>query len=269
MLQLVSHRKIVVEIRPIMSAKGPIVSEVTIDNDGESAGIHVRHGIAQSLVQPVLDSTNLDEVIVSAHSCAASLVRLGIAKSCNVVIDSNEPGKVSVILKPERLSRILAKTGTHIGASEGSMTATLSLRNMFGGGETLEANAGYGMETSVPLTSDEIYAADVGKTFQMHLSAPVMMDPDTKLELSAQNVSKDHTSTQSHVENAMGATLKYKLLNRVSGDHEIALDVSMREIANLHDKCSWGLVFYFSYSILHSILIILFSAVSDKMQDII
>lgn len=61
-------------------------------------------------------------------------------------VGSEEEGVDLVLLVKER-KRLWAKTGTEMGATGGNLNTSINFRNVFGGGETVEATAAYGVET--------------------------------------------------------------------------------------------------------------------------
>ncbi|KAJ3061652.1 hypothetical protein HK102_009032, partial [Quaeritorhiza haematococci] len=211
---------------------------------------HTRHSLLESLINPIQEATTLRDVFSTSQQVCRRLVRLGIVKDIKIVLDTppgggsrggNKPNVVDVVLEMEEVPRIFAKTGTHVGNYEGTMNATVMLRNVFGGGETLEANANYGVETSIPLheQSPEPFKSAAGSSFQCTYSKPIDADPDRKLEYTASKSTKNFSLFSSHEEKVNGVGVRYKALNTLLGNHEFSYDLSWRNVCNLAGDASW------------------------------
>lgn len=61
---------------------------------------------------------------------------------------------VDLVVKVKEKKRFWAKTGTELGTTGGNLNTSVNIRNVFGGGETVEASAAYGVETEAALNRD-------------------------------------------------------------------------------------------------------------------
>lgn len=84
---------------------------------------------------------------------------------------STTPTDIDIYLSVQEKSRLLLKTGTDLGNTEGSAYANLLLRNVFGGAELFNLNASAGTRTR------SSYAA----TFE----TPILSDPNLRLSFDA------------------------------------------------------------------------------------
>ncbi|KAJ1933252.1 hypothetical protein EC988_009181, partial [Linderina pennispora] len=109
---------------------------------------------------------------------------------------------------------------TGVGASdhEGTANVMARLNNMWGGGESLEANYARGTKT-------------LG-AFQGLLSVPVNADPLRKVELTVHQATLDHRPYSSCDEVRRSVGLAYKV-SRDRAQHELVYVAAWRELANL------------------------------------
>ncbi len=92
-----------------------------------------RPDLIERLIQPILASHSVQDVVHTSQAACDRLLRLGVVKHADVVFDSmndDEPGQVDIVLKFKETNRIWAKTGTEIGNYEGN-----AVRSCCGEGE--------------------------------------------------------------------------------------------------------------------------------------
>lgn len=81
-----------------------------------------RPDLIERLIQPILSSHSVQDVVQTSQAACDRLLRLGVVKHADVVFDSKaeDGGAVDVVLKFKETNRIWAKTGTEIGNYEGN-----------------------------------------------------------------------------------------------------------------------------------------------------
>ncbi|KAJ3127101.1 hypothetical protein HK098_006798 [Nowakowskiella sp. JEL0407] len=104
----------------------------------------------QNLSNNLYDTKSLADLFYSSQLHAGKLIRLGIFNNVSLHLDSNANADNNILLdvtvKVEEKSRFYAKTGTEFGNNDGSVVASLNLRNVFGNAEVLETNYSYGLD---------------------------------------------------------------------------------------------------------------------------
>ncbi|KAI0408521.1 outer membrane protein, OMP85 family [Xylaria palmicola] len=106
---------------------------------------------------------------------------------------STSPTDLDVSLKVREKSRLMLKTGTDLGNTEGSAYGTMLLRNVFGGAEFLSVNASAGTRTR------SAYSAE--------FSTPVNSNPNLRLSIDGL-ASSTHKPWASHEELLRGGGLR-------------------------------------------------------------
>jgi outer membrane protein insertion porin family len=102
-------------------------------------------------------------------------------------------GDLDLVLQAREKGWFFAKTSTEVGNGEATAGATVRVRNVFGGAETLEGNLSAGTKTR--------------RSFQGTLSAPLAeWDPTlrTNAVLSVFNLQRDNSSYSSSSEDSIG-----------------------------------------------------------------
>ncbi len=116
---------------------------------------YTRQSLFSACLDPVYRARTLGDVLGETQRLVNRLKRLGIFDEVHVMLDkskmpfevgSEDEGVDLVLLVKER-KRLWAKTGTEMGATGGNLNTSVNFRNAFGGGETVEATAAYGVET--------------------------------------------------------------------------------------------------------------------------
>ncbi|KAJ2232976.1 hypothetical protein IWW45_004550 [Coemansia sp. RSA 485] len=180
----------------------------------------IRSGFLSDLLQPVFDSKTIKEVVDETREAAGKLRALGIAKAVVVEMDkSNEKeDALDVHFHCKDGSRYIIKTGVDVGDSEGMASVTGRINNIWGGGESFEANYSRGSKTQA--------------AFQGTLSAPLDADPRKRLEATANQAILANRPYSSHDElrRALGMAYRQETLG---GMHELSYSLSWRDICNL------------------------------------
>ncbi|KAJ2395463.1 hypothetical protein GGI05_001570 [Coemansia sp. RSA 2603] len=184
----------------------------------------IRQGFLGSLLQPAFDAKTIKEAVDEAREAAGKLRALGIAKAVVVQMDKSEDSDaLDVHFHCQDGSRYIIKTGVDVGDSEGTASITGRLNNIWGGGESFEANYARGSKTQA--------------AFQGTLSIPVQADPRKKIDIAANQAIIDNRPYSSHDELRRTLSMAYRAEGR-SGSHEVLYSLSWRDICNLGTKAS-------------------------------
>lgn len=138
-------------------------------------------------------------------------------------IPSTTTTDIDIFLAVKEKSRIIFKTGTDLGNTEGSAYGNLLLRNIFGGAESLTFNAAAGTRTR------SSYAA----TFD----TPILSDPDLRLSLDGL-ASSTQKAWASHEEVLKGAGAKLRLATASGSQHEFGYTGMWRQVTALASNAS-------------------------------
>jgi outer membrane protein insertion porin family len=136
---------------------------------------------------------------------------------------STSPTDIDIYLSVREKSRVLLKTGTDLGNTEGSAYGNLLLRNVFGGAESFSLNASAGTRTR------SSYAA----TFD----TPILSDPNLRLSLDAL-ASSTQKPWASHEEVLKGAGTKFRWNMASSHQHEFGYSSVWRQVTALAANAS-------------------------------
>ncbi|KAJ3417405.1 hypothetical protein HDV05_004870 [Chytridiales sp. JEL 0842] len=204
---------------------------------------HTKPSLIEMYIAPLLKATTMGDIIAETQYATHQLQKLGIFKSVEVEFDTSETGGegfLDVNLKVKEVPRLFARTGTEIGSNEGSMNASLMIRNAMGGAETLQASLSYGVETTTPVYSNTPFNAQTGTSFQIIAGKPVNGDPDKRLEVHLSRSNQNMHLYSSHSKNLTGAAARFKFLNALGGFHELVYDASWREVNDISSTASWS-----------------------------
>ncbi|KAI8065722.1 surface antigen-domain-containing protein [Gongronella butleri] len=191
---------------------------------------HTRPGFLETATEEVLKSKTVADVINSSQTVAEKLVMLGIFDDVQILLDKASdhdplaaPDSINVVYQVKEKNRFMIKTGTEIGNNEGTMNGSLTIRNVFGGGETLDTVTSFGNRTS--------------QAFQFILSSPVRASPYTRVDVNAHHVLRNNKLYSSYEELSRGAGLRYKTMSKF-GYHELGYDCTWRSIDHVTPTAS-------------------------------
>lgn len=136
---------------------------------------------------------------------------------------STTPTDIDIYLSVREKSRLLLKTGTDLGNTEGSAYGNLLLRNVFGGAESFNLNASAGTRTR------SSYAA----TFE----TPILSDPNLRLSFDAV-ASSTQKPWASHEEVLKGAGAKLRWITPTGHRHEFGYTEMWRQVTALAGNAS-------------------------------
>uniref|UniRef100_A0A668ACX4 Sorting and assembly machinery component 50 homolog, like n=1 Tax=Myripristis murdjan TaxID=586833 RepID=A0A668ACX4_9TELE len=137
----------------ILENKDVVVQHVNIQGLGRTKEDLLGYEISE-----VFLAKNLIDVMKKAHLARQKLLRLGIFKDVEVLIDTSEgadalPNGLDVTFEVTEVKRLTGSYNTMVGNNEGSMVLGLKLPNMFGRAEKLTFQFSYGTkETSYGLS---------------------------------------------------------------------------------------------------------------------
>lgn len=133
------------------------------------------------------------------------------------------PTDLDVFLSVREKSRFVASSGTWAGSNDGSVYLNLLLRNLFGGGESLNANASYGTRTK--------------SAYSAGFDTPILSNPDLRWEIGGLQSATNKTWA-SHEERLRGGFTKLKWMSDAGHRHELGYTGMWRQISGLAEKAS-------------------------------
>ena len=136
---------------------------------------------------------------------------------------STTPTDVSVFFSAKERSRLTIKTGTEAGHSEGSAYGNVTLRNLFGGAETLNAHGSLGTRTR--------------SAYSVAYETPLSGNPDFRWELGGL-ASSTLKTWASHEEVLKGGVTKLKWASPGGQRHEFSYTGFWRQVTGLGSNAS-------------------------------
>ncbi|KAI0252927.1 surface antigen-domain-containing protein [Lactifluus subvellereus] len=193
---------------------------------------NTRRSFLASLVYPHLPQpASFESVLHATRHIGHYLAQTDIFQTVHARLEPSvdpaaRPGDVNVIFTTKERPRFFLKTSTEVGNSEGNASATCRLRNVFGGGETFEANVSLGTKTR--------------RSFHATFSAPITRTLDTHGELSVFALDRDNTSYMSATEILRGAraVIRHGAVGARAGQHEFGYEAALRHIGGLKPTAS-------------------------------
>lgn len=195
---------------------------------------NTRRSFLESIVYPHLSQhphSSFESVLRATRDIGHYLVQSDIFQVVHARLEpsadtTTKPGDVDVIFTTRERPRFFLKTSTEVGNSEGNASATSRIRNVFGGGETFEANVSFGTKTR--------------RSFHATFTAPVTRTFDTHGELSVFALDRDNTSYMSATETLRGAraVIRRGTLGAHAGQHEFGYEAALRHIGGLKPTAS-------------------------------
>ncbi|KAL9109932.1 MAG: hypothetical protein Q9227_005455 [Pyrenula ochraceoflavens] len=136
---------------------------------------------------------------------------------------STTPTDYDIYFGVKERGKIQLKTGTDLGNAEGSAYASLLLRNLFGGAESLNVNASIGTRTR--------------SAYQAAFETPVLSDALKRWEIGGVQ-SSTQKSWASHEEAIKGGFTKFKWATASGRVHEIGYNGYWRRVTGLAANAS-------------------------------
>lgn len=130
---------------------------------------------------------------------------------------------LSVLLTVVEKSRLLLKTGTDLGNTEGTGYVNGTYRNVFGGAESLNASASIGTRTR--------------SAYEINFQSPIAANPDIIAEVGGYASSRSHHHYASHEEALKGGRVGVKWGKR-EDEHEVGYTGMWRQVTGLAEDAS-------------------------------
>ncbi|KAL8671602.1 MAG: hypothetical protein Q9168_003908 [Polycauliona sp. 1 TL-2023] len=135
---------------------------------------------------------------------------------------SSTPTDIDVYISAREKSRLTFKTGTEAGNTEGSAFTNLTLRNIFGGAESLDLNASLGTRTR--------------SAYQARFESPILSNPDLRAEIGGL-ASSTQKAWASHEEILKGGWAKLRWLG-LGGKSELSYSGLWRQVTGMAENAS-------------------------------
>uniref|UniRef100_A0AAR2ISF3 POTRA domain-containing protein n=1 Tax=Pygocentrus nattereri TaxID=42514 RepID=A0AAR2ISF3_PYGNA len=171
---------------------GVVVQHVNIEGLGRTKEDYLGYEISD-----VFNAKNLIDVMKKSHEARQKLLRLGIFKEVEVLIDISEgddalPNGLDVTFEVTELKRVTGSYNTMVGNNEGSMVLGIKLPNMFGRGEKLTFQFSYGTkETSYGLSFFKPQPGYYERNFTLNLYKVTGQFPWSSLKETDRGVSTE------------------------------------------------------------------------------
>ncbi|KAJ8249987.1 hypothetical protein COCON_G00232030 [Conger conger] len=187
----------VVEVEPetkqeILENKDVVVQHVHLDGLGRTKEDFLTHEISD-----VFSAKNLIDVMKKSHEARQKLLRLGIFRQVEVLIDTSQgedalPNGLDVTFEVRELRRLTGSYNTMVGNNEGSMVLGIKLPNFLGRAEKLTFQFSYGTkETSYGLSFFKPQPGNFDRNFSLNLYKVTGQFPWSSLRETDRGVSTD------------------------------------------------------------------------------
>uniref|UniRef100_A0A8C1NXT8 SAMM50 sorting and assembly machinery component n=1 Tax=Cyprinus carpio TaxID=7962 RepID=A0A8C1NXT8_CYPCA len=180
------------EKQEVLENKDVVVQHVHIGGLGRTKEDILTYEIAD-----VFRAKNLIDVMKKSHEARQRLLRLGIFRNVEVVIDTAEgadalPNGLDVTFEVKELRRMTGSYNTMVGNNEGSMVLGLKLPNVFGRAEKLTFQFSYGTkETSYGLSFFKPQPGHFERNFSVNLYKVTGQFPWSSLRETDRGVSTE------------------------------------------------------------------------------
>uniref|UniRef100_A0A672K6Z5 Sorting and assembly machinery component 50 homolog A-like n=1 Tax=Sinocyclocheilus grahami TaxID=75366 RepID=A0A672K6Z5_SINGR len=180
------------EKQEVLENKDVVVQHVHIDGLGRT-----KEDILTYEVADVFRAKNLIDLMKKSHEARQKLLRLGIFRHVDVVIDTAEgvdalPNGLDVTFEVKELRRMTGSYNTMVGNNEGSMVLGLKLPNVFGRAEKLTFQFSYGTkETSYGLSFFKPQPGHFERNFSINLYKVTGQFPWSSLRETDRGVSTE------------------------------------------------------------------------------
>ncbi|XP_051975860.1 sorting and assembly machinery component 50 homolog A-like [Xyrauchen texanus] len=180
------------EKQEVLENKDVVVQHVHIDGLGRTKEDILSYEIAE-----VFHAKNLIDVMKKSHEARQRLLRMGIFRQVEVVIDTAEGADalhngLDVTFEVKELRRMTGSYNTMVGNNEGSMVLGLKLPNVFGRAEKLTFQFSYGTkETSYGLSFFKPQPGHFERNFAINLYKVTGQFPWSSLRETDRGVSTE------------------------------------------------------------------------------
>uniref|UniRef100_A0A4X1W432 Sorting and assembly machinery component 50 homolog n=2 Tax=Sus scrofa TaxID=9823 RepID=A0A4X1W432_PIG len=187
-----------VEVEPeakqeILENKDVVVQHVHFDGLGRT-----KDDIIMCEIGDVFKAKNLIEVMRKSHEAREKLLRLGIFRQVDVLIDTCQgddalPNGLDVTFEVMELRRLTGSYNTMVGNNEGSMVLGLKLPNLLGRAEKVTFQFSYGTkETSYGLSFFKPQPGNFERNFSVNLYKVTGQFPWSSLRETDRGVSAEY-----------------------------------------------------------------------------
>ncbi|KAJ8245532.1 hypothetical protein GJAV_G00271740 [Gymnothorax javanicus] len=176
----------------VLENKDVVVQHVHLDGLGRT-----KEDFLTSEIADVFSAKNLIDVMKKSHEAREKLLRLGIFRQVEVVIDTSQgedalPNGLDVTFEVKELRRVTGSYNTMVGNNEGSMVLGIKLPNFLGRGEKLTFQFSYGTkETSYGLSFFKPQSGYFERNFSLNLYKVTGQFPWSSLRETDRGVSAD------------------------------------------------------------------------------
>jgi outer membrane protein insertion porin family len=199
---------------------------------------NTRHDFLARIFNPILSQNRKDgglytlrEALEAIGGAVDKLNRLDIFhQPISTYIDrpdpteaSSSPTDHSVFISVKEKGRYTIKTGTEAGTLEGSAYLNVVLRNLFGGAESLNANASLGTRTR--------------SAYNAYFDSPILSNPDLRWEIGGL-ASSTLKPWSSHEEVLKGGSTRLLYQTSPGHRHELSYSGFWRQLTGLAEKAS-------------------------------
>lgn len=192
-----------VEVEPeakqeILENKDVVVQHVHFDGLGRT-----KDDIIICEIGEVFKAKNLIEVMRKSHEARERLLRLGIFRQVDVLIDTCQgddalPNGLDVTFEVTELRRLTGSYNTMVGNNEGSMVLGLKLPNLLGRAEKVTFQFSYGTkETSYGLSFFKPQPGNFERNFSVNLYKVTGQFPWSSLRETDRGVSAEYSVSPS------------------------------------------------------------------------
>lgn len=138
--------------------------------------------------------------------------------------DPTQPTSLKATINVRERSRLTLQTGTDIGNTEGTGHLHVTLRNIFGGAESVIASAATGTRTK--------------SSYNLLFQTPVRSNPDCTAYAEVFSQSRTNQHYASHDEDMRGIRVGTSFLDSLSGRHDVSYSAIRRDVCNLAEAAS-------------------------------
>jgi len=211
---------------------------------------YTKKSLIEKQLNSLFQAKTLKEILEETETICGKLNRLGIFKDLGVNLDVpqskilNNENEIDIIINLKEKPRFWARTGTEVGNNEGNLNASVNLRNPFGNGESFEANASYGVDSTTIDRDKEASKLLPIKTqrnsiYKLCYTTPINGNPDRIFEAVASQMNMSHTIYSSFNEFSNNIGFKFKKLTTF-GLNEYGYIASWRQINNIGKNASFS-----------------------------
>lgn len=197
-----------------------------------SGAVHTNTEYITHQFQEIFKVNNFEDLVSQTAQLRERLIKLGTFKQVDTLVDvssSNKPNAYDILIHVHEKNLIGGGLHTSIGNNDGSVNSKIFCPNLFGNGENLGCEYGYGTNNHID--------------YRVYYSSPVDMNPNKQFSVSGFQSSNDFPwSKYKQFDN--GITFEFAkpfdwvLENKytISGNHSFVYEGSWRQIISSLDS---------------------------------